>query len=387
MTKLLIRYGFVVFILNTILLNIIPFYSLGKFFFILFMGFFSLLFIISKRQIKLVLFHPAFLFFLILNIINLFYFLLVHDFNDYRAIEYLLARFVQFLLIILSVFYNYRYFINFFHKHIAYVILCIVFFSIFFDNNLSYSLITGDILSNRWSGIIWNPNQLSNYICIAFAALLLGNKKLKNIDIFFLIILFLASLFTGSRSVIVAIPLAFFIKYGLSRLNLLFVFLSIILYFLVTNFNLETSINRFSDQSLLSDRTLQLKYAYKTLMHKPILGFGLDHYAYIEKSLKPSYLESSTVFSAHNGYLALLVQYGIVFGLIIIALIFYNVIIIINNPIAYKNSLFYVYILIYTLISAVYESLFTGINDFHTNMFWLSLCLLLFSRYRINYAN
>ena len=50
---------------------------------------FSLL--INPNQVK-IFFHKAFRFLLILNIINLVYFLLFHSINDIKAIEYLLAK-------------------------------------------------------------------------------------------------------------------------------------------------------------------------------------------------------------------------------------------------------------------------------------------------------
>ena len=33
------------------------------------------------------------------------------------------------------------------------------------------------IFSGRYSGVIWNPNMLSSFSCIAFAALFLNQKK------------------------------------------------------------------------------------------------------------------------------------------------------------------------------------------------------------------
>ena len=142
-----------------------------------------------------------------------------------------------------------------------------------------------------------------------------------------------------------------------------------------------------SNQTLFSDRILQYKYAYITLMEQPFFGFGLNNYSYINDNLTPYHLQSEHIISAHNGYLAVLVQYGLIFGFLVLGIIFYNGFLLIRDYKKYPNHLFYLYMLIYTLIAALYESLFTGVNDFHTNIFWLSLCILLSLKYNINNAD
>ena len=44
-----------------------------------------------------------------------------------------------------------------------------------------------------------------------------------------------------------------------------------------------------------------------------IVGAGLDKYAYINSDLVPHYLKHK-IISAHNGYLAILTQYGLIIG-------------------------------------------------------------------------
>ena len=110
MIKLLFKYGAVIFLFNTILLSIDYTIALGNHIFLLLMVLFSFVLLINPRQIKNIIFHNAFSFLLILNIINLSYFLLFHSLSDFEAIKYMLARGVQFSLISFSVFYNYEYF-------------------------------------------------------------------------------------------------------------------------------------------------------------------------------------------------------------------------------------------------------------------------------------
>ena len=74
MIKWLFKYAAVIFLFNTVLLNIEFTFDLGNLIFISLMGIFLFFLIINPMQIKIILFHKAFLFFLIINFINLLYF-------------------------------------------------------------------------------------------------------------------------------------------------------------------------------------------------------------------------------------------------------------------------------------------------------------------------
>jgi O-antigen ligase len=155
-----------------------------------------------------------------------------------------------------------------------------------------------------------------------------------------------------------------------------------VFYFGLINLHLDTSVNRFESQNLFSDRFLQYKYAFETLLQKPLFGFGLDKYAYINPELVPHYLKGY-IIGAHNGYLAILVQYGIVFGLFIIGLIFYQTIkFYFKIEKEAEGELTYLYIIIYALLASFYESMITGINEFHTVLFWFALAFLSFSDFK-----
>ena len=98
------KYGYVVFLLNTILYSIsgIPFFIPQTLFLsIMFLGIFFLL--INPIQIKEVLLHKSFTFLFLLNLINFSYFFIFDDINSQSSFEYLMARFMQFSLISLSI--------------------------------------------------------------------------------------------------------------------------------------------------------------------------------------------------------------------------------------------------------------------------------------------
>ena len=378
MIKWLFKYGAVIFSMNTILLSIEQTYILGNQIFFTIMALFVILLVFNPIQIKNVLFHKAFTFFLILNVINILYFLLFHNISDFDAFKYLIARGIQFSIISVSIFFHFE----FYRSEFPNLIINVIFFILILG-----FIINPYVFSGRYSGIIWNPNMLSSFVVIAFAFLFLKKDRKTNFQIFMLFVFILIALASGSRGTLVAITLAFLIKYGFSPRNVFYGIIAIISYFIVLNFQIDTSFNRFSDQSLLNDRILQFQYAIASIKNKLFIGYGLDKYAYIDKSLVPYFLKNQ-IIGAHNGYLAILTQYGIVFGGTVLFIIFqksYNVISFFRNSDNSERS--YLFIILYTLIAASYESLMTGINEFHTILFWFSLAILSFSRYKIEDAN
>ena len=373
MIRFFLKYGIAIFIVNTILLSIVSTISLGNIVFLTLMIGSAIIFLINPQQIKNIIFHKAFFFLLSINILNICYFLLFHSVNDIKAVQYLLARGMQFAMISVAIFLNYDYFKIKFLDHLAYCILFIVFFGLFFSP---------DIFSGRYSGLVWNPNMLSSFTVIAFGVLLLKDQKSSYYDYLFLILLFSVALATGSRGSLVGIVLSFLLKYGFSKSNISFGFFALVGYFTLINIDLDTSVNRFASQELFSDRLLQFRYAYETLLLKPYFGFGLDKYAYINPEVIPFHLRN-IIIGAHNGYLAILTQYGLVFGSTVLFVIFHKSIELISY---FKQSIkierSYVFIIIYGLFASAYETLITGINEFHTILFWFSLSFLSYSKFR-----
>ena len=91
---------------------------------------------------------------------------------------------------------------------------------------------------------------------------------------------------------------------------------------------------------------------------------------------------------AHNGYLALLTQYGIIFGGLMLYIILqqsYKLLSFFRNSLEYERV--YFFIIIYTLIASLYETLITGINEFQTILFWFALAFLSYSKFNQENAN
>jgi len=376
MIKWLFKYGVVIFLFNSILLSIESTFFIGYQIFLSLMGIFLFVLLINPKQIKNILLHNAFLFFLFLNILNLFYFFLFHSIFDYDAIKYLIARSLQFSIISFSIYFNYEYYKNKFFDHLVYVVFGIVILGLFINPSL---------FSGRYSGLIWNPNMFSSLVVIAYSIHFLKFEKRTLFDYFILFILLIAALASGSRGSLMGIILVFFLKYGFTSKNMIYAFFALCISLFVLSINLETSINRFSEQSIFNDRFLQIKYAYISIQEKLVSGYGLDKYAYIDMSLVPTFLKDK-IIGAHNGYLAILTQYGILFGGIVLFVIFkksFQTFFFFIDRKGFEKK--YLFIIIYTLFASLYESLITGINEFNTILFWFSLAILSYSKFKEEY--
>jgi len=376
MIKWLFKYGTVIFLFNSILLSVEYTYVIGNQIFLSLMGIFLFMLLINPKQIKTIIFHKAFSFLLIINLLNLIYFFIFHSISDYDAIKYFMARGVQFSIISTSIYFNYDYYKYKFFDHLVYVVFVIVVIGL---------VINPSLFSGRYSGIIWNPNMFSSLVVIAFSIHFLKYEKRTRFDYIILFTLLISSLASGSRGSLVAIIIVFILKYGFTLRNVTYGLFALAVSLVVLSVNLETSINRFAENSMFSDRVLQFEYAYLSIKEKLITGYGLDKYAYIDKSLVPSYLKGK-IIGAHNGYLAIIAQYGIIFGSVILFLIFrqsLQAFSYFKNKKSFESV--YLFIVVYTLIAAIYESLMTGINEFQTILFWFSIAILSYAKFKQKY--
>ena len=119
MIKWLFKYGAVIFLFNTVLLSITSTFDLGNQIFLAIMGIFTIFLVLNPTQVKTVIFHKAFSFLLIINILNLLYFILFHSVSDIEALKYLLARGMQFSIISISIYFHFDYYKTQFLNHIV----------------------------------------------------------------------------------------------------------------------------------------------------------------------------------------------------------------------------------------------------------------------------
>ena len=374
------KYGFVLLLLNTILYSIPETnITIAPTIFYFLMGTGLILLIINPSQIKDVIFHRSFLFLLLVSLVNLVYFLFFESEFNQDSLEFLMARFVQFSLISLSIYHNYDYYKKKFSSLIIKVISIIVVLGLFVDP---------DLLSGRYYGIIWNPNMLASLSVLAFSFVLMKNEKKTNLDVLLLILFFIVSIATGSRLALLIITVSFIYKFGLSIRNVFYAIIGFILLFLISSIDLNTSFNRFSSQDILNDRTDQFNFAVNNLEKEFWFGYGLSEYSGLPSNIDVPEEYQGLLIASHNGYLSIFLQYGIIFGFFIILIIMRKSLMLSSYFIRkeQKDNIF-LFIVIITLIASMFETLLTGINEFHTILFWFSLSYLSYSKYLQDYED
>ena len=245
---------------------------------------------------------------------------------------------------------------------------------------------------SRYQGIFNNPNEFSIMMVIGFALILFTEKR-STINNLLLISFLLMIIISGSRSSIIGLGLAIF-SYVLHQKsknisNIILIVGSLLLFSFLGNDN--NAIQRILELNFLTNRKYEYIYAIDTLLQKPLFGYGLKNYAYIDFSLI-QFDDVQIDFGAHNGYISILVQYGLVFSAVFFYVLFYNLKKIYSTKVEFfgENILqtkFLFFLITYTLINGLFENTIIGINFFQTNLFWLTLAYFLHVLYQKDESN
>ena len=338
------------------------------------MAFSLFMVLFSFRITNDIIISKGFKLFFYINFINLVYYIFF-EFGDFDSFKYLLSRFTQFAIFSISIFLLGDKFLF----HLLRFIKIVTIFSLI----ASLVFILPDF-GDRYMGIFFNPNEFSIIMVLGFSVLLFQDNKsnLENI----LMLAFVTSIFlSGSRSAIIGLILSLFMFIRHNKFSYIFLIFGLLIMFMFfLSVDKTNTFLRLFDESLFYNRQLEYIYAFETLMQKPFFGYGLKNYAFIDINVID--FDNPIDFGAHNGYLALLVQYGLIFGTLIFLLLFYGIVKVLKYDYCIKNEnqnqfIFLKFILIYTLVNGVTENTFVGINYLQSNLFWLVLAYLLYKIY------
>lgn len=338
------------------------------------MAFSLFMVLFSFRITNDIIISKGFKLFFYINFINLVYYIFF-EFGDFDSFKYLLSRFTQFAIFSISIFMLGDKFLF----HLLRFIKIVTIFSLI----ASLVFILPDF-GDRYMGIFFNPNEFSIIMVLGFSVLLFQENRsnLENI----LMLAFVTSIFlSGSRSAIIGLILSLFMFIRHNKFSYIFLIFGLLIMFMFfLSVDKTNTFLRLFDESLFYNRQLEYIYAFETLMQKPFFGYGLKNYAFIDINVID--FDNPIDFGAHNGYLALLVQYGLIFGTLIFLLLFYGIVKVLKYDYCIKNEnqnqfIFLKFILIYTLVNGVTENTFVGINYLQSNLFWLVLAYLLYKIY------
>ena len=358
------KYGSVILLFNTIFLNIEQEVIDYQYVFYFTMSISLLFMMVNIVNVSNVILHKAFNFLFFLNLINLIHFLFFSwDYDGEMSNHpflYLVAKFLQYTLISLSIYYNINYFRDKFFDHIIYLISATVFLGFVINFNSSFE---------SYQGLFKNQNMLASLTGIAFSILLLKGNKRTVFQIGLLSLLFIVSVLSGSRSVFIYIAIAAFYKYGFSIKNFIYAFLVVGILLLMQH-------RIFVDDI---DRLDQWSESVENINDEFLTGYGLSVYE--------GYLEDNQSYGgAHNAYLSILMLYGVILGSLVILSILiksYSLFSFFKKP--SSDVTINLCIVLITLIASISETLITGVNEFLTILFWISLSSLSFIKYKLQH--
>ncbi len=369
-----LKYGAFIYIINTILFSITGLEQISNSIFYGLMITVSFIIVVSPSLISRIVLSKRFSLYLCINLINLCYYLFF-ELGDLDSFKYLISRFIGLTLFSISIELHTEFYKKVFFKRIVQLLFIIGLVGLF----ISFPS------TGRYQGIMGNSNEFATEMSIAFGFLhiLTTERKLK--DWLLLLLFSVLVIISGSRGALLGLFLPFLIKERINfkTVGLLSIFI-FSLYSFSSNLALENSFSRFfSEQNIWENRINEYQYAIETIKHKWIEGNGLSKSAYINQNLISAEHEEEMIGS-HNGYLAILIQYGFLFGTLFFGTLIYFLFKMKRFVLLKKDTLLVkllVYIILYAFLGAIFETTITGINNFHTAMFWFTFGLLYYEAY------
>ena len=327
------------------------------------------------KLIKQIVLHKSFKFYLFLNFINIFYYLLF-ELGDVESLKYLFSRLAGLSMFAISIEINADFYKEKMFPWISNLLILLCVAGVFFN----FPSV------GRYSGLIGNYNEFGVLMSIAFGFKYIAREKHDFSHWSILILLALMTVFSGSRAAIIGLIIpVFFVEKSILKPLLIMTLIGGGVFLLTELNQSENSFSRLSsNEPLLSNRIKEYQYAILTFKNKWLLGNGLSNYSYINADLIATE-DAHHMIGSHNGYLAVLVQYGVLFSSFFFLNLFYGlrkikIFVLVHWEKRYVKS--FVFIIVYGLIYSLFETVMTGINNFHTALFWLAFGLLFHDAYQ-----
>lgn len=350
-----------------------PFY-----FFQIFISFTILLFLISKKEVKVVYERIMFLkYFLLFFMLNFFVQLFFHNLsieNEIRVLGYFLSFFSNVLA--LSFLFDRKDTFNFFIKLCKGILYILIFFGIInslsiLNSNIffvepkaidSYNF----LFFKNTASLLEHQISYGSTIAILFSTLLFHRKiALKFIKLLLIIIgIFISFSRTAWLSIILASTISFFRLKNIAFIGCAFLFI----YFIIP---IDFFNNILRIENLGSGREVIWVYAIEMLKDNFLFGFGFSSYFDIKNMFLTNFelglFEFDSTNHLHNSYLTLIFESGII---VFIAYILAIIEQLINIPQEHKKIFIYIF-LTYLAASFFVEFRLGGLRFF--NFFFIAI--------------
>lgn len=282
---------------------------------------------------------------------------------------YMIAKIATFAVMAMSIGKDFDFYAYRLSKPMGIVIVALLLLGF---NGLSYA-------GGRSFGF-YNGNAGCAVATIGVACFLFKEDAYKKWELFCLLFCIMCVVMGSSRNSLAMLVILLVLRYGISQKLLLVCGLSLVtVVFILPALGVEvSSVNRLLgtfDGTVAMDRDKEREAARWMIAQHQWEGNGFNFKNY-------GYALQLTKYGAHNGYLNILEQMGIGFGGLWLTVLFIGVW---NNLKLYWEDNIYVRkylgIMLAILFGANQESYLSGVNQFTTNMLYVSMVILWMYRY------
>lgn len=304
---------------------------------------------------------PYFLWWIVIYII--YQFLFGWNTLNLENVIYLVSKITTFLVILYCVGADHDFYFSKMNRLFGYIILVlmIVGFNMEFQGGRSYGF--------------YNPNAGTSVAMLGASCFLFSEGKMKFQDklalLFFIVCIFIGH----SRNALVTLLILALFRFKMSPRLMIGGFLIVAVLVVFQSYGVElTAFDRMIDTfkgTELSNRDDERDAAIWMIQQHPWDGNGFNSKNYGEAL-------ALTEYGAHNGYLTILKMMGIIMGgawLFVLFLALWHI-----KGLAFSDNLKVrrqMAIVIAIAVGAINEDFFVGVNQISTNMFFVSLCLIL----------
>lgn len=298
------------------------------------------------------------------------------EYVSQKTLLYLLSKVITFIIIISGILYNEKFYRN---EAIRWLILTMSFFII-------YGFATGGFVGSENRMLIGytNPNTTGSIgaIIVGMLVFYMKNRKWSVLSILCLMAGMLGVLGGGSRTGFLILFVLIFLRYGLNVKTIAFVGGLIVLgLFILPAIGVETiGLQRLSDTITGiegTNRDAEREAAEWMIAQKPWTGWGYG-------AINMGYATQISLLPSHNGYMEIIKQMGFPCAIIYFGILAITLIKSIRLNIKFKQHLdLFLALSIILLIGANYESLFIGIHEYVTNLFFFALAMVTARNYSL----
>ena len=301
-------------------------------------------------------------------------FVLQTDLLTLPNILYTVSKVVIFCILILCIGRNFDFYLKKAPEILSFSILAIVSLGWF------YNTYTGEFHHLTFGFV--NRNTACTIATAGFAGFIFMRERLRMIDYLAAAVLFITVLYGGSRNAMVMCILIVMVKYGFSfklitSSLILFLFIIYVLPMMGIEATAWERVIGTIDGSVDVDRETVREIAWRMIKVRPLTGWG-----YRYEILPSIAAEMKTNLNGHNGYLVTIENLGWPCGLLALSCIVIGSIKSLRLYLLKNRYInFHLSIVVSTIFAANQESYFIGVNQFTTNMFFMSFVVLGMARY------